>query len=88
MHHGARSKSLVRKLPAAMACLGHDDSKLLAKRACFTFFLARWRRELLIDETEGDIDAIERDRRMLDYYLDQYSQLKLREPVKSLPEPS
>ena len=53
---------------------GNVDYKLLEERACSTFFLARWRRELFIDEAEGDGDAIERDRRVLDYYLDQYNQ--------------
>ena len=68
--------SLVRKLSTRMASLNTNDSRLSAERSCFTFFLARWRRELLADETEGDADAVERDRRMLDYYLDQYNQVK------------
>jgi hypothetical protein len=53
---------------------GNDDCKLSEERACSTFFLTRWRRELLIQETEGDADAIELVRRVLDYYLDQYTQ--------------
>jgi hypothetical protein len=52
----------------------HDNNngKGSTEKACSTFFLTRWRRELLIDELEGDPDAVERDRRILDYYLDQY----------------
>ena len=75
--------SLVRRLSTRMAALDTNDSKLWAERSCSAFFLARWRRELLVDETEGDADAIERDRRMLDYYLDQYNQVKsASEPTK------
>jgi len=64
-----------RKLSTGMASLDQNGSKLSGERDCSTFFLARWRRELLMDESEGDADAIERDRRMLDYYLDQYNQV-------------
>jgi hypothetical protein len=55
-----------------MASDDNTDCNLLAERACAVLLLARWRRELLADETEGDADAMERDRRILDYYLDQY----------------
>ena len=58
-----------------MASLDQNGSELSGKKDCATFFLARWRGELLMDESEGDADAIERDRRMLDYYLDQYNQV-------------
>jgi hypothetical protein len=50
----------------------NNDRDVSQERACSAFFLARWRRELLADETEGDPAAVERDRRVLDYYLDQY----------------
>src|SRR5438552_615285 len=52
-----------------------NDRQLLTEKACFTFFLKRWRGQLLIHETEGDADAIEMDRRILDYYLDKYNEL-------------
>ena len=42
------------------------------EKACCASLLKRWQRELLIDESRGDTDAMELDRRMLDYYLDQY----------------
>jgi len=57
-----------------MISSGNHDCKLSEERACSTFFLARWRRELLIQETEGDADATELVRRVLDYYLDQYTE--------------
>jgi len=72
-HRSARPKSLVRKPSTHMTPPGQDDSKLSTERVCSTYFLSRWRRELLIDETEGDANAIELDRRVLDYYLDSLS---------------
>jgi hypothetical protein len=52
-----------------------NDCQVSAEKACLTFLLARWRGQLLSDETEGDADGIELDRRVLDYYLDQYNKL-------------
>lgn len=51
------------------------DRQVSEEKARYIFFLARWRGQLLIDETEDDSDAIELDRRVLDYYLDQYNEL-------------
>lgn len=48
---------------------------LSVEKGSLTFLLARWRGQLLSDEIEGDADGIELDRRVLDYYLDQYSKL-------------
>jgi len=58
-----------------MASENKNDRRLSEEKARFIFFLARWRGQLLIDETEGNSDAIELDRRVLDYYLDQYNEL-------------
>ena len=58
-----------------MASEDKNDRQLSEEKARFIFFLARWRGQLLIDETEGNSDAIELDRRVLDYYLDQYNEL-------------
>jgi hypothetical protein len=52
-----------------------NDRRLAEEKACSAVLLNRWRRELLIDETQGDADAVEFDRRVLDYYLDQYNRL-------------
>ena len=57
-----------------MASRDKNDCQLSAE-ARFTFFLKRWRGQLLIDETEGDADGIELDKRVLDYYLDQHNKL-------------
>jgi hypothetical protein len=56
-----------------------DDCRFLEEKACAASFLRRWRAQLLIHETEDDANAIELDRRVLDYYLDQY-QLAKRQP--------
>jgi hypothetical protein len=58
-----------------MASEDKNDRQLSEEKARFIFFLARWRDQLLIDETEDNSDAIELDRRVLDYYLDQYNEL-------------
>jgi hypothetical protein len=58
-----------------MACDDKHDCELVGEKARFTFFLARWRGQLLIHETQGDSEGIELDRRILDYYLDQYNEL-------------
>jgi hypothetical protein len=58
-----------------MACGDKNDCNLSTEKACVTFFLAWWRGQLVIHETEGDADAIELDRRILDYYLDKFNQL-------------
>jgi hypothetical protein len=52
-----------------------NDCQLPVEKGHLTFLLARWRGQLLSDETEGDADGIELDRRVLDYYLDQYNKL-------------
>ena len=52
-----------------------NDQQISEEKARFNLLLARWRGQLLIDETENDADAIELDRRVLDYYLDQYNEL-------------
>jgi hypothetical protein len=52
-----------------------DDSQLPVEKGHVAFFLARWRGQLLIDQSEGDADGIELDKRVLDYYLDLYSEL-------------
>jgi len=49
------------------------QSELSAERAPLGLFLEQWRDQLLIHEAEGDAEAIECDRRILDYYLDQYN---------------
>jgi hypothetical protein len=74
---GSALSLLVRKLSSLMAAGDKNDCKVSAEKPGTTFFLARWRRELLIHEAEGDADAIELDRRVLDYYLDQYNQLAI-----------
>lgn len=51
------------------------DCQLSVEKARFSLFFERWRAQLLIDESEGSVDQIEFDRRMLDYYLDQYNEL-------------
>lgn len=56
-----------------------NDCELSEEKACSAFFIKRWRHQLLIHETQGDADAIELDRRMLDYYLDWYNQLAKRQ---------
>jgi hypothetical protein len=58
-----------------MASEDKNDRQLSEEKARFIFFLAKWRGQLLIDETEDNSDAIELDRRVLDYYLDQYNEL-------------
>jgi hypothetical protein len=55
-----------------MTAPNENESRLLEEKPCAAFFLRRWRAQLLIHETEGDANAIELDRRLLDYYLDQY----------------
>jgi hypothetical protein len=52
-----------------------NDHQLVEEKARFIFFLKRWGGQLLIDETENDTSAVELDRRVLDYYLDQYNEL-------------
>jgi hypothetical protein len=57
-----------------------DDSQLPVEKGHVAFFLARWRGQLLIDQSEGDADGIELDKRVLDYYLDLYSELNAFHP--------
>lgn len=63
------------KISSLMASRHENDCQLQAERARLAFFLARWRGQLRIDETEGDAHGIELDKRVLDYYLDQYNKL-------------
>ncbi len=60
-----------------MASHDKNDCQLSAAKGCFTFLLARWRGQLLVDQAEGDADGIELDKRVLDYYLDQYNELAI-----------
>jgi hypothetical protein len=65
-----------------MASEDKDDRQLSEEKARFMFLLAKWRGQLLIDETEDNHDAVELDRRILDYYLDQYNELvDFRSPI-------
>jgi hypothetical protein len=63
------------KISSLMVCPDKNDCQLSAEKGRLAFFLARWRGQLLIDQTEGDADGIELDKRVLDYYLDQYNEL-------------
>lgn len=52
-----------------------NGCQLPVEKGYVAFFLARWRGQLLIDQTVGDADGIELDNRVLDYYLDLYNKL-------------
>ena len=52
-----------------------NDCQVSVEKGRLAFLLVRWRGQLISDETEGDADGIELDRRVLDYYLDQYNKL-------------
>lgn len=68
---------------------GHKkDCELSREKARFIHFLKRWRAELVTDEILGAVGQIEFDRRILDYYLDEYNKLATfpsRFPVKAEP---
>lgn len=66
---------IAEKVSSLMNSPDENDRKVAEEKACSAVLLNRWRRELLIDETEGNAEAIEFDRRVLDYYLDQYNRL-------------
>jgi hypothetical protein len=63
------------KVSSAMLSSDKKGCEPSAEKARFIHFLKRWRVELVIDEILGAADQIEFDRRMLDYYLDEYNKL-------------
>src|SRR5689334_21072893 len=71
--------------PEHAYCMNSSETncKVTEEKASCALLLKRWRRELLIDESKGDADAMELDRRMLDYYLDQYTSTAKLHPVEN-----